>query len=53
MEFECSCPQDSVGLVVLRGLSLSASTKENQSSFVIQLRTTKSSELGCIDIVWC
>ncbi|KAJ6980624.1 hypothetical protein NC653_028434 [Populus alba x Populus x berolinensis] len=28
-----SCPQDTVGLVVLRGLSLSASNKENQSSF--------------------
>ncbi|KAJ6990803.1 hypothetical protein NC653_019151 [Populus alba x Populus x berolinensis] len=30
MEFEGSC--NTVGLVVLRGLSLSASTRENQSS---------------------
>ncbi|KAJ6976488.1 hypothetical protein NC653_028584 [Populus alba x Populus x berolinensis] len=29
MEFEGSCPQDTVGLVVLKGLSLSASTREN------------------------
>ena len=50
MEFEGSCPQDAVGLVVLKGLSLSASTRENQSSFVLSL-TPKSSELGCIDIV--
>ncbi|KAJ6881178.1 hypothetical protein NC651_027896 [Populus alba x Populus x berolinensis] len=46
MEFEGSCPQDAVGLVVLKGLSLSASTGENQSSFVLSL-TSKSSELGC------
>ncbi|KAJ6881241.1 hypothetical protein NC651_027948 [Populus alba x Populus x berolinensis] len=33
MEFEGSCPQlDAVGLVVLKGLSLSASTRENHSS---------------------
>ncbi|KAJ6881190.1 hypothetical protein NC651_027906 [Populus alba x Populus x berolinensis] len=31
MEFEGSCPQDTVGLVVLKGLSLSASTRENSS----------------------
>jgi hypothetical protein len=30
LEFEGSCPQDAVGLVVLKGLSLSASTRENQ-----------------------
>ncbi|KAJ6889857.1 hypothetical protein NC651_023576 [Populus alba x Populus x berolinensis] len=29
MEFEGSCPQDTVELVVLKGLSLSASTREN------------------------
>ncbi|KAJ6881201.1 hypothetical protein NC651_027916 [Populus alba x Populus x berolinensis] len=45
MEFEGSCPQDAVGLVVLKGISLSASTRENQSSFVLSL-TSKSSELG-------
>ncbi|KAJ6889893.1 hypothetical protein NC651_023603 [Populus alba x Populus x berolinensis] len=50
MEFEGSYPQDAVGLVVLKGLSLSASTRENQSSFVLSL-TSKSSELGCIDIL--
>jgi hypothetical protein len=33
MEFEGSCPQDAVGLVVLKGLSLSASTRENESGF--------------------
>ncbi|KAJ6881204.1 hypothetical protein NC651_027919 [Populus alba x Populus x berolinensis] len=49
MEFEGSCPQDAVGLVVLKGLSLSASTRKNQSSY--GLSTSKSSELGCIDIV--
>ncbi|KAJ6881270.1 hypothetical protein NC651_027973 [Populus alba x Populus x berolinensis] len=33
MEFEGSCPQlDAVGLVLLKGLSLSASTRENHSS---------------------
>ncbi|KAJ6976492.1 hypothetical protein NC653_028587 [Populus alba x Populus x berolinensis] len=32
MEFEGSCPQDTVGLVVLKGLSLSASTRENSST---------------------
>ncbi|KAJ6916855.1 hypothetical protein NC652_019314 [Populus alba x Populus x berolinensis] len=35
MEFEGSC--NTVGLVVLRGLSLSASTRENQSSFGLSL----------------
>jgi hypothetical protein len=34
MEVEGSCTQlDAVGLVVLKGLSLSASTRENHSSF--------------------
>ncbi|KAG6752598.1 hypothetical protein POTOM_042617 [Populus tomentosa] len=49
MEFEGSCPQDAVGLVVLKGISLSASTRENQSSFVLSL-TSKSSELGCLSL---
>ncbi|KAJ6881214.1 hypothetical protein NC651_027925 [Populus alba x Populus x berolinensis] len=51
MEFEGSCTQlDAVGLVVLKGLSLSASTRENHSSFGLSL-TEKSSELGYLDIV--
>jgi len=51
MEVEGSCTQlDVVGLVVLKGLSLSASTRENQSSFGLSL-TSKSSELGYINIV--
>ncbi|KAG6753584.1 hypothetical protein POTOM_041563 [Populus tomentosa] len=48
-KFEGSCTQDAVGSVLLKGLFLSASTRENQSSF--GLSTSKSSELGCIDIV--
>ncbi|KAJ6881213.1 hypothetical protein NC651_027925 [Populus alba x Populus x berolinensis] len=40
MEFEGSCTQlDAVGLVVLKGLSLSASTRENHSS-VFELTDT-------------
>ncbi|KAJ6976518.1 hypothetical protein NC653_028608 [Populus alba x Populus x berolinensis] len=35
MEFEGSCPQDTVGLVVLKGLSLSASTRENLDLVVV------------------
>jgi len=43
MEFEGSCTQlDAVGLAVLKGLSLSASTRENQSAFGLSL-TSKSS----------
>ncbi|KAJ6976552.1 hypothetical protein NC653_028641 [Populus alba x Populus x berolinensis] len=43
MEFEGSCTQDAVGSVLLKGLFLSASTRENQSSF--GLSTSKSLEL--------
>jgi len=50
MEFEGSCTQDAVGSVLLKGLSLSASTREKQSSFGLSL-IFKSSELECIDIV--
>jgi hypothetical protein len=43
MEFEGSCTQlDAVGLVVLKGLSLSASARENHSSFGLSF-TSKSS----------
>ncbi|KAJ6980913.1 hypothetical protein NC653_024322 [Populus alba x Populus x berolinensis] len=44
MEFEGSCTQlDAVGLVVLKGLSLSASTRENESAFCDLSLTSKSS----------
>ncbi|KAJ6887718.1 hypothetical protein NC652_028866 [Populus alba x Populus x berolinensis] len=39
MEFEGSCPQDTVGLVVLKGLSLSASTRENLDLVVVLIDT--------------
>ncbi|KAJ6976504.1 hypothetical protein NC653_028597 [Populus alba x Populus x berolinensis] len=45
-----SCTQDAVGSVLLIGLFLSASTREKRSSFGLSL-VSKSSELGCIDIV--
>ncbi|KAG6753582.1 hypothetical protein POTOM_041561 [Populus tomentosa] len=45
-----SCTQDVVGSVLLIGLFLSASTREKRSSFGLSL-VSKSSELGCIDIV--
>jgi len=58
MEFEGSCTQlDAVGLVVLKGLSLSASTRENQSSFGLSL--TSKSSIGtlmyryCPLFMWC
>ncbi|KAJ6976487.1 hypothetical protein NC653_028583 [Populus alba x Populus x berolinensis] len=44
MEFEGSCTQlDAVGLVVLKGLSLSASPRENHSSFGLSFTSSKSS----------
>jgi hypothetical protein len=47
MEFEGSCPQDTVGLVVLKGFSLLASTRENQSAFCdLSLASSCGAEYG-------
>ncbi|KAJ6881212.1 hypothetical protein NC651_027925 [Populus alba x Populus x berolinensis] len=47
MEFEGSCTQlDAVGLVVLKGLSLSASTRENHSSFGLSFTSKCGAEYG-------
>ncbi|KAJ6881271.1 hypothetical protein NC651_027973 [Populus alba x Populus x berolinensis] len=52
MEFEGSCPQlDAVGLVLLKGLSLSASTRENHSSFGLSF--TSKCLIGTWMYRWC
>ncbi|KAG6752599.1 hypothetical protein NC651_027917 [Populus alba x Populus x berolinensis] len=42
MEFEGSYPQDTVGLVVLTGISLSASTRENLDLVVVLTDTVNA-----------